>query len=53
MPAPPNVSLTRVMQNPLETELENLTADTQSGVRFLVACLDVNPAPGRTRAVRP
>jgi hypothetical protein len=46
LPAPPNVDLARVMQNPLETEMKNLTADTESGVRFLVACLDVSPAPG-------
>jgi hypothetical protein len=49
LPAPPNVDLARVIQNPLATELENLTADTRSGVRFLVACLDVSPAPAGDR----
>lgn len=54
LPTPPNVNLTRVIQNPLATEMENLTADTQSGVRFLVACLDVSPAPaGRGAVPRP
>ena len=33
----------RLAKHPLATELDNLTCETESGVRFLVACLDVSP----------
>ena len=36
---------TRLVERPLTSELENLASDTESGVRFVVACLDVSPAP--------
>jgi hypothetical protein len=32
-----------LIQNPLAAEAKHLTSDTESGVRFLVACLDVRP----------
>lgn len=34
---------TRLVERPLANELENLASDTESGVRFVVACLDVSP----------
>jgi len=34
---------TRLVERPLASELENLASDTESGVRFVVACLDVSP----------
>ena len=34
---------TRFMERPFADELENLSSDTKSSVRFLVACLDVSP----------
>jgi len=34
---------THLLKHPLANELDNLTSDTESGVRFLVACLDVSP----------
>jgi hypothetical protein len=34
---------THLTKHPLANELDNLTSDTESGVRFLVACLDVSP----------
>jgi len=45
---PPDADLeaawTRLVERPLVAEAESLTNDTQSGIRFLVACLDVSPA---------
>lgn len=35
---------TRVLETPLTTEIRNLSNDAQSGIRFLVACVDVRPA---------
>jgi len=32
-----------LIKNPLAAEVENLTSDTESSIRFLVACLDVRP----------
>jgi len=32
-----------LIKNPLAVEAENLTSDTESSIRFLVACLDVRP----------
>ncbi len=32
-----------LIPNPLAAEAKNLTSDTESGIRFLVACLDVRP----------
>lgn len=34
---------TTLIGNPLAAEAERLTSDTESGIRFLVACLDVRP----------
>jgi len=49
-----------LIRNPLAAEAENLTSDTESGIRFLVACLDVRPLsagmaphPGEPRAPPP
>lgn len=41
-----------LIPNPLAAEAENLTSDTESGIRFLVACLDVRPLAAST-APRP
>ncbi len=41
--APWAVPWAELIRNPLATEAENLTSDTESGIRFLVACLDVRP----------
>lgn len=43
---------TQLIKNPLATEAEHLTSDTESGIRFLVACLDVRPV-GADVAPRP
>ena len=48
VPIPWSVAL----RNPLQTELNSLTNDTQSAVRFLVACVAVDPV-ARTRYVEP
>ncbi len=32
-----------LIPNPLATEAEHLTGDAESGIRFIVACLDVHP----------
>jgi len=42
--ADPGTAWTRLIQRPLVAEAQSLTNDTESGIRFLVACLDVNPA---------
>ena len=55
-PAPPTYSisapaievtgtLTRLFESPLLTEAQNLSSDARSGIRFLVACLVIEP-PG-------
>jgi len=37
----------RLPENPLATEVRNLTSDTQSGIRFLAGCLNISPlGPG-------
>jgi hypothetical protein len=36
-----------VLERPLTTEVQKLTEDTESSVRFLVACLDVSPLNNR------
>ncbi len=45
---PPDANLetawTHLVERPLVAEAESLTSDTRSGIRFLVACLDVNPS---------
>jgi hypothetical protein len=45
---PPDADLetawTRLIERPLVAEAESLTNDTESGIRFLVACLNVSPA---------
>lgn len=45
---PPDANLetawTRLVERPLVAEAQSLTNDTESGIRFLVACLDVSPA---------
>lgn len=33
----------RLIERPLVAEAQSLTSDTKSGIRFLVACLDVRP----------
>jgi hypothetical protein len=49
---PPDADLeaawTRLVERPLADEARSLTNDTQSGIRFLVACLDVSPAYNAT-----
>jgi len=41
--APWAVQWAELIRNPLAAEAENLASDTKSGIRFLVACLDVRP----------
>jgi len=54
---PPEADLetawTRLVERPLVAEAQSLTNDTQSGIRFLVACLDVSPAYSTPDAPRP
>jgi len=51
---PPDADLetawTRLVERPLVAEAESLTNDTESGIRFLVACLNVSPAYNATDA---
>jgi len=39
----------RLVERPLVAEAESLTSDTKSGIRFLVACLDVRPVDASLR----
>jgi len=39
----PATAWTSILERPLTAEVRNLTRDTESGVRFVVACLDVSP----------
>lgn len=41
-----------LIKHPLATELDNLTSDTESGVRFLVACVNVTPTSEEPRQAR-
>ncbi len=41
----------RVIQEPLASEFDNLAKDTESAVRFLVACVDVDIAVAKGRAL--
>jgi len=47
IPAPAGMPWTtrwvEIIETPLAAEAENLTSDAKSGIRFLVACLDVRP----------
>ena len=40
----PTGVLAELLERPLTTEVQNLASDTESGVRFLVACLDARPS---------
>ena len=37
----------KLVEGPLPSEIENLAGDTESAVRFLVACVAVDPTKGR------
>jgi len=39
----PAVAWPGLLESPLSSEIERIVDDTESGVRFLVACLDVSP----------
>ncbi len=39
----PAIAWPGVIESPLETEVRKITSNTESGIRFLVACLHVNP----------
>jgi len=41
--APWAMQWVELIPNPLAAEAERLTRDTESGIRFLVACLDIRP----------
>lgn len=42
--ANPAAVVTRILENTLAAEVRHLTRDTESGLRFLVVCLDARPA---------
>jgi hypothetical protein len=45
--APWAMQWVQLIPNPLALEAERLTRDTESGIRFVVACLDVRPLGAR------
>ena len=52
--APWTARWVELIPNPLAAEADNLTRDTESGIRFLVACLDVRPvSPGLGEPIQP
>jgi len=42
----PAITWPHLIESPLETEVKKITSNTESGIRFLVACLNVNPLGG-------
>jgi hypothetical protein len=42
----PAITWPGLIESPLETEVKKITSNTESGIRFLVACLNVNPLGG-------
>ncbi len=42
----PAIAWPGLRESPLETEVRKITSNTESGIRFLVACLHVNPLSG-------
>jgi hypothetical protein len=49
----PAIAWPGLIESPLETEVKKITSNTESGIRFLVACLNVSPLGGAAAPPEP